>query len=283
MRPDLVLVLVLVLGAPAFASNDVFNAQNFAPPTDPFGYASVEGARTLEPLRFFAGGYYDFADRPLVVNGFTVERDFQTFDVVGSIGLAKVGLVGLQAGAHVPLTIHDHDGPHGDLRTELKASFFDRDADFFALSARSWIEWPTGPKRDGFVSNSRKYAAGVEGTLEGNAGFIRGAISLGWEWLDGRFEGGGFIVDDQLRLGFAIALAPLRDLAGLESAEIAFEVTHWTLSGRPWDNEETSPVEFMTVARYHKGFFAEIGAGAGLNDGFGAPELRFVAALGHSF
>jgi hypothetical protein len=275
---------------------DEFSAQNFRPPVDPWGYVTVEGAKTLAPGQPFGAAYYDWSHRPLVV-GSTLEaiREQQWFDLVGGYGITSLGKTGgLEAGLDLPIAAHEVDfvegrrresGGLGDLRTDLKASFGDRDDDFFGLETRGYVNWPTGRHDLHFMSNDGAFTIGGEVGVEGKIDWVRGAITLGWEWIDSKFDAPalGVRVDDRFHVGFALAVAPLRDIAGFESLETVFELTHWTLSDRPWDHEASSPIEVGGAVRYNGKFFALAGLSGTLNQGAGAPDARLVLALGYAF
>ena len=276
---------------------DEFSAQNFRPPIDPWGYVTVEGAKTLAPDQKFAALYYDWARRPLIFDDGTTRiekvRDVHWLDLAGGYGITSIGKTGgLEAGLDLPIAAQDvwidgagdsHDSAGlGDLRTDLKLSLGDRDDDFFACAFRAYASWPTGRHGMRFMSNDA-FTLGGEVAVEGKIDFVRAGLNLGWEWIDSKFDGFGARVDDRFHAGFALAIAPLRDISGFETLELVFEATHWTLSDRPWDHEIHSPVEVGGALRYNGRFFGLLGASAGVNRGVGAPDARVDVALGYSF
>ncbi|HVY62201.1 MAG TPA: hypothetical protein VHF22_11145, partial [Planctomycetota bacterium] len=265
-------------------------------PIDPWGYVTVSGAKTLAPGQPFGAAYYDWSHRPLVADSTgEIVREQQWLDLVGAYGITSLGKTGgLEAGLDLPVEAHEVDfatgdrresGGLGDLRTDLKASFGDRDDDFFGLETRGYVSWPTGRHSLHFMSNDGAFTIGGEVGAEAKAGFIRGGITAGFEWIDSKFDlpGTPFRVDDRFRFGLAIGLAPLHDIAGFETLEAVFELTHWTLADRPWDHEATAPVEVGGALRYNGKFFALAGASGTLNQGIGAPDARIVLAVGYAF
>jgi hypothetical protein len=135
------------------------------------------------------------------------------------------------------------------------------------------------------MSNDGAFTIGAEVGVEGKIDWVRGGLVLGWEWIDSKFvlPGTDVRVDDRFHIGAAIAVAPLRDIAGFETLEMVFEATHWTLSDRPWDHEASSPVEVGGALRYNGKFFALAGVSGTLNQGVGAPDARLVLSLGYAF
>jgi hypothetical protein len=82
---------------------------------------------------------------------------------------------------------------------------------------------------------------------------------------------------------FGLAIAPLSDIRGWEALEAVFEARTSFRVGNPWKSEEESPVEVDGAVRWSATFYAEVGAGAGLNRGAGAPDARVFAAVGTTF
>ncbi len=295
---------LVIAGAPARAL-DEFDASGFSLATDPFGYLQGGGAHALEPWQVHAALGYGFAHRPLSFDGdsvgttgdLEVVRDIHVATAALGVGLLRLPRGGISVGLSLPLVVDwtglerpgGAYGPGttsasglGDLRAEGKACLLDRDVDALGVAARAWTCVPTGA-RDLFTSAGGAFRLGAEATVEKKIDFFRAGLSLGWEWLDGRFRGPSGTVDDRLTLTASLAITPLRDIAGWEGVEVCFEARHWTPSARPWASEDLSPLEAMGGLRYSGTFFGLVAAGGRLNQGLGAPDARFEAAVGVTF
>jgi len=293
-----------VTAAPARAL-DEFDASGFSLPTDPFGYVQGRGAHALEPWQMHAALGYGYAHRPLSFDGdavgaprdLTVVRDLHVATIALGVGLVRLPRGGVSVGLALPYVVDwegldrpggaygpgtTHASGLGDLRLEAKACLLDPDVDDLGLAARAWTCVPTGAD-DLFTSAGGAFRAGAEAIVEKKIDWFRAGLSLGWEWLDGRFRGPSGTVDDRLSLTASLAIAPLRDIAGWEGLELCFEARHWTPSARPWASEDLSPLEALGGVRYSGTIFGLIAAGGRWNDGLGAPDARLEAALGVTF
>ncbi len=292
----LVLVLVLVLESPALAQDEGFDAMNFHPATDPYGYAMVNGARSLHMWQFHVAAIVNYSNDPLSFKGDAVPargsdvvRELTALDVVASLGLVKFGNGGLSVGVDLPIVLANnglridnrdlgtHDTGLGDLRTELKATFLDREDDAVGVAARGFLTWPLGREED-FTSDGH-VSGGLTAIVEKKIAIVRFGIEVGWQWIDGDAEDvGGVTIDDKLLVGAAIAVEPI------EKVSIFAELNHWTRIDNPYDQSETSPLELGGGVKYGgKSLFALAGASAGLNDGVGAPDFRLYGGLGFTF
>src|SRR5207237_958507 len=98
-----VLAAVAAAATPASAKDEGFSTVNFRPATDPFGYASVNGARSLDMFQLHAAGWLNWAKNPLqtpdgavTTNGKDILKEVTTVDIVAGLGLLKFGDGGLQ-------------------------------------------------------------------------------------------------------------------------------------------------------------------------------------------
>src|SRR5688572_3623197 len=107
--PLLSMVLALSLVQPVFAQVDEgFNAQNFQPPTDSFGYITMNGARHLRQGHPFFAAYVDWANNPLDLRDI---REGYIDEMTFGHGVVSIGVVnfldngGISLGAVVPYAI----------------------------------------------------------------------------------------------------------------------------------------------------------------------------------
>ena len=288
MRPVLRALLTFsVLGAAAPALGRGFDTRGFDPPSDPWGYVAASGAKALAPLQAHAGAIFDYADAPLRVEEHEAIESLDELDLAAAVGLFQAGAARTEVGFFLPIVLRERghedleESGAGDLRTDVKVAFLDRDDDALGLSLRGGVRWPTGRGVD--LASNERFAAGLEGSVERRIGFLRFGADLGYEWLDGERTIGPIHYDDRLLMALGLAIAPLSDIRGWDPLELVFEVRHSMRVADPYDREEEAPVEVGGAIRWTGTLVALVGAGAGLNDGAGAPDARFYCMLGFTF
>jgi hypothetical protein len=290
------------------ANGDGFNAQNFKPALDPYGYVQTEGARSLQMFQPFVGLYFNWAHNPLKLSaarpggfGNDVIRDLSQFNLVAALGLLNIGKHGgVELAVDVPYVVDENgigpsdaivfgadgkptglrDAGFGSLRTALKVTFLDREDDAIGISGIADLEWPTGKNED-YLANSNQVSPRFWLVLEKKFGPIRFGVNVGYEWIYSHIEVGGVNVDDKIWLRAGLAIEPF-DMKNLPLS-IVIEGTHWFRAGHPWDIEAEAPIEVGGAIKYSGTLFALVGAYAGLNEGVGSPDERVVAALGVAF
>ena len=126
-------------------------------------------------------------------------------------------------------------------------------------------------------SNNDKpsYLASV--ILEKKFGAFRIGGEAGYQFIESQFSGGGVQIDDKLHLGVGAGFEVVENL------EVVAEIFHWTRIEQPWHQEAESPFEGGVAVKYTGFIFAMLGANAGLNNGLGAPDYRFVLEVGITF
>jgi len=275
---------------------DGFNTQNYRVPTDPNGYITMNGARTLKKLQPHISVGFNWAHNPLtfVQSSRDLIKDITYLDLAAGLGLIEIGDAGgIEVGVYVPLTVDLHgnrlenmnrrlpDGGFGDIQANVKATLFDREEDLIGLFGRMYIEFPSG-NEDDFTSNKDKYTLGWQVGVEKQLGkLLRVGVELGYEWVDGNIQVGGVTIDDKFRLngGAMLNVGEALDL-GFEDLWVVFEVQSY---GRPqnlYDRARESPVELGGGLKYTGTIYAQVGATAGVNRGVGAPDVRIYFSLG---
>lgn len=291
------LVVGGALGAPEAKAHldEGFDAQNFKIALDPYAYMTVNGARSLLPLQFHVLAEINYAKNPLKftsdsgVSDKDILKEIAVVDLGASMGLLKFGEHGgLQVGASIPLYLYRHgvDIFHGqghvnktdfgDLRTQLKATFMDREEDLVGVAARLEAIWPTGDGKE-FTSNNDKPSYLGSVIVEKKFGAFRIGAEAGYQFIESQFGGGGLQIDDKLHIGVGAGFEVMENL------EVVAEVFHWTRIENPWDHEVESPVEGGIAVKYTGTIFGMAGVNAGLNNGLGAPDFRFVLEIGFTF
>ncbi|GIW72035.1 MAG: hypothetical protein KatS3mg102_1577 [Planctomycetota bacterium] len=292
MRTRVVIGAVLgaALCAPAaFAVDKGFNANNFYPTVDPFGYVTVAGARSLRTGKLHAKAVFNWANDPLEFPGGKLIDDWTFVHLIAGFGLLEIGNGGLSLGVDVPLVL-DNDGNElfsgeridefeiSDVRAEAKLVLMDREDDAIGIFARGFIEFPAGSVRE-FVSTLQdRPTVNLFAGLEKQLGPLRLGIEVGWTWIEGKIELPGVTIDDKLHLRAGVGLTPFpNDLADLE---IVFEVHHWARLSNLYEEEFESPVELGGGIKYTGFIDLMVGGSTGVDRGVGAPDGRFFFSLG---
>jgi hypothetical protein len=286
-------VITLAAGAARGATVGV-DAIGFDAPIDPFAYITVQGAKALDPGGFHLAGYGIWNHRPFrLAGGVEGIEDAYIYNLVAGVGIVSIGKrAGLEAGLSLPLVLAErgfdldrgepiHDEGVGDLRADVKLAVLDRDDDVVGLAFRAWGRFPTG-HTTAFASNDA-VQVGVDAELEYHAGFFRTGLNLGYQWLDGTASTADVTIDDSVRLGYGLGIAPLSDIRGWEPLEVVFELTHSFRASRPYARQEESPLMVGGALRWAGTLFALVGGSAALTRGAGAPDAQLVAALGVTF
>jgi len=308
----------LLLGSAAARAqvDEGFNAQNFQPPIDPFGYVVTNGARSLDPGQVFIAAYADVAEHPLdlrdIREGVIDEMTF--VHGVLSVGLLRIGEKGgLSAGIVVPYAaemdgygrdpdagdpasvtpprVELPDGRLADIRGELKLVMLDR-SEVMGVALRGFGIAPTGEDKY-FLSNDEHFGGGGGMILEKEFSWLRLGVEADYEWIQGRtvisqvrfVEEGDpepklLTVDDKLHLraGAAVQLF-------FEDLWLVADAHHWARATNLYNARRESPIEVGGALRFDRRFLVVVGASTGmLNEGaVGAPDWRFFGSVGITF
>ncbi len=326
MRPIPLFSLVAVLSIvqPVLAQVDEgFNAQNFQPPTDSFGYVTMNGARHLRAGHPFFGAYIDWSNNPLDLRDI---REGYIDDMTFVHGVASIGIVnfldngGISLGAVVPYALQMDgfgrdpgttdpafvtppavelpDGRIGDIRAETKITFLDREKDPLGIAIRGWGTAPTGEDKY-FLSNDEHFGGGGGLILEKDFGGFRIGAQVDYEWIEGdvvisevRFVDPGFggVLQgtEQKRLKIDDKLHMKVGAAKqifIDDLWLVFEATHWTRATNLYNTPREAPAELGAAIRFDRHVLILVGGSIGVPDnrGVGAPDARAFASLGYKF
>jgi hypothetical protein len=297
------------------------DAQLFEPPADPFGYVTVDGARTLDgsallhlghallgptippgesPIALYGAAYFHHAITPQQVATRPDRPSREVLDDVSEVDLVLgLGLLRrVQLGVVLPIVVwrdgKDIDDPTSDLRvsgigslrTEVKVEVVERgEDDLVGFAVSAFAKWPTGRERDLSSDDERPTLGGVAILELQVSRSLRLGLNLGYEYLSGDIDFLGVTVDDKLHHGLGIALdvGRLLDIEAVRGIEVVAEVHGWTRIEHPFGREDESPLEVGGAARYGgPTLFVLAGGSAGLSEGVGSPEGRVFAAIGAS-
>jgi outer membrane protein OmpA-like peptidoglycan-associated protein len=302
--------LACLMATNAFAQNDRFSTEQFAPQPSQFtNFFTVASPQVLEAWRFEMSLMAVYADDPLVVrlpDGTRLEGgDIIANQLVGNV-MASVGLGGIiDIGVVLPVfLIQEGDNPVvadvtdpvdnnvgiGDLRIVPKINLVNQDTyddpGGFQLGILADISVPTGDEdnfQGGGFSAEPRLAIGY-----GVSDWFDAAINVGYLIRDeGRFQNIEAKSHLTLGAGLDFGVGPDRGLRKLVHfvpevyAEIHFNVDE-NLDTDDF-NEET-PVELIGGVKIFpvEDFLIEAGAGMGLVEGYGTPDWRVFAGIGYS-
>lgn len=285
-------VLFLAASQALAVETTSINAQAFMPPVDPYGYITLNGARSLKGFaHMHAALYFNWAHDPFEIEDLgagvpdiKVIENVSMVDLNVGLGILAFGNGGLEVGFDLPMAVNIDDGrftalddtAFGDLRTDVKLTLLDREEDVLGVAFRGSVTWPTGDDGN-FLSNGDNVNWIVTAIVEKKAGIVRLGVEVGFEKFRYSFNPGIFQIDDKVHLGAGLGIELVKDL------ELVAEIQHTTRWENPWDHEVESPIEFGGAIRYSATPFFLAGASGGLNDGVGAPDSRFFFALGVTF
>lgn len=302
-RAVLTVALLATLGGRGASASDGFDAQNWKPALDPYGYVTVEGTRSLSALDPHLAVYFDWARNPLKLKtprptggGTEVIKDLSMVDFVAAIGLLDFrSHGGLELSLDVPFAVNENgkrievapgetvpatlpETSWGDVRTAAKFSFLDRKDNLIGLAVRGEVQWPTGDSTT-YLSNDRKVTWNVGVALKKEISILRIGVTAAYEDFPGVIHVQGATISEKLKLGGGIALKPF-DSIPLEAVGEAFSTVR---IGDPWKSQVESPIEVGGAIKYSGKFFALAGANGACNQGIGAAELRIYCAIGFTY
>ena len=281
-----VVLAVAVAGALPVAAMAA-SARRYAPLPGGSGLLGVHEARPLPHLGLVAGLALDYAADELVgetaagpsarLIGHRVTSElgvglglFERVDILLSLPLYV-----LVSRIDVPGQPDERASGLGDLRVAPRVAIVRADGPGFGLGLVAEATFPTG-RGDHFLSDGGVTVA-PRVTLEWRfAGGTVIAANLGYRWREAAVVG-DLTVDDAVLLGVGGEVpwggAGLSVLAALDAAVGVGE-----RGGEP-----TSPVSFHAGLRWRGpgGLAVTLGGGAGLDGGYGAPDVRVLLALAY--
>jgi outer membrane protein OmpA-like peptidoglycan-associated protein len=291
----------------AWAQDAAFDIERFRPAVDPYGYASVESAQTLNHLQLGVGMWGNFADDPLILTidgvryfGDGTNKDDGVIDIRSTVdfqfGLGLSSYFSLNVDMPVVLWQEGNDifaigGPDeyrnlqsygpGDLRIAPKISFLDSTKNLVGIAIQAQVGIPTGWDTD-FIA-ARQLSVMPMGIIEFADGSVslreyrfRAAINVGG-WLRPAYQVGELSLGSELIYRVGISGLPTEVLelgaelyggtAGPSTSQQPLEMVSWF---------RLIPLDWVTVTA---------GGGVGALPGVGAPDYRLFlgATIAPSF
>ncbi len=265
----------------------------------PYALWGVHTARGLGHLGIFAGLLNNYANDLLVIRGANgyISRPIQhrmTSDIALALGLFRWIEVGVslpifwrQIRSNFPLgqNVVQGDTNIGDLRLSSKVMLMHNDKfKGFGLSVVLDLSLPTGGDKMLMRSSTATFTPRLILDYRHSSGFVV-ALNAGYRFR-GRAQLLDLVVADELRfaLGMEVPLF-FREVSVVGELETAIGVGQLTgESKRPLSAD--SPTELRLGIRWRhapSGLMLGLGAGVGLSQGYGAPDLRILFSLGWSF
>jgi len=270
-----------------------FDIQRFKPAKDSRGFFMTGQSAVLSHLDFNANAYMNFARNPLelsipgdgaridgVVDGIT------TMDLSVALGLFNV----LSIAVGMPITMNQdrtglilpEDGSNSgfnDIGIDAKFKLLDRQEEFVGVAVLASLTLPTG--------NAKRLFGAGSVTAEGNViadfqptGDLVIATNLGYRYRNEVVEFGRVVVDDELTAKIGAGYR-LDRFEALRKWEVIAEAFGSTVVKKAFKKERSSPIEVLAGMRRYtdEGFTFNVGVGAGLTRGIGAPDYRALMGL----
>jgi len=276
--------------APAYANPrpDGMDIKLFRPGPGASDYLHLSGGFLLPPIGLSVNAIYDAANAPLVEtrNGFDPTRAIVSQQSHLNVGAALSLTKWFEVGLSLPIAISQGAGAAfadaapgratpgfalGDLRLIPKAVLYN-DSNTFALAIGAELVLPTGSSFSGYGA----LAGGPQLIIDFQpAYYVRLTMNAGARFReDTTFSdlrmGNAFTWGAGLQLNFRVA-DQLFSILGSLAGEIPFS----------YNNKDNNPFEFLAGLGWrgveNLNIFAAMGAG--LNRGYGAPDVRMVAGV----
>ncbi|QQR80694.1 MAG: OmpA family protein [Deltaproteobacteria bacterium] len=280
------------------ARNPSGSANLFAPATDASPYLTVYGSQTIQPWRYHTGLYLDYSRNPLQVGIGGVSHQVVIKDIIygnlfGTLGLTDWMHVSLNVPVaffenyYAPTSSIPGDGiaqgtnqkvlKMGDVRLESKIRLLDIDRHNFGISILPFVYAPTGSGN--YFTGNNRFSGGAQLVMDVNiADRASVALNLGYQ-MKKKATIVGTDRDDSLLYGLGA------NLKALDWMHIMAEVYGNTNTGNMFKRTAESPLEADGGVRFFpskpEGLAITVGGGAGLNFGYGAPDIRGIVGLSY--
>jgi hypothetical protein len=288
--------VLLALAFPCFAGDtgiDGFNALFFRPNVDGEGILNVDTANTLYPGVAYAGGYFQYARRPVsfsdpALGGLTTDlvENQVLMDVVMGVGLfdfldfgldVPIALMqnGTNCGNATCTAVSSYSGAGvGDMRFVFKLRLLEDKKGSVGVALASDIGIPTGNKRLFTGGNNASYEQRL--IVSKRFKHVEVAANVGYRVVD-RVDAIGITYDDMLTFG-----------AGVKGYLPHHLYAYGTIAGNAYltnSSSATTPVEFMGgIGHEWKNHVScDVGGGARINDGVTAADYRVMGNCGIKF
>ncbi len=297
MKKKIALIILAVLGVSSTAL--ALDTDLFRPIGDNKGTFRIDGSRTLKPYEVSLGVFGSYMHDPLVVSGFAVapatraivERQF-TLTFVGDVGLHDRISLGFQvpvmATKHADfatITTYNNYWSMGDIEFHGKFRILKLEDFPVGLSIVPFVQIQTGKPQNFSGDQSVDYGALL--ALDRDLGRFYIGANLGFKghYRQDNIALAGTTTSLQVANEFTYGLGGRFDIIK-ERLQFVTDIAGSTVIKDFFEYQRSSPIEFLGGFR---AFFMDrliglhVGAGTGLDDGYGAPQYRVFGGLTAQF
>jgi len=266
---------------------DPTNIILFAPTTGGYGFLSREYADVGRHFEPHAGLWLSYTHRPLIAVVGNAERidivsKQLTLDLVASIAFFKrfeigfgLPIVPLQSGDGLkntpdfaPFAVHPLS--MGDMRLTLKVALLR--VKFFKLAVQGLLTLPTGDQRN---FTGERMVTGLP-RLVSQFTFLDNRLVFSFDAgvkFRPKSQIGNINFTHELVLGTSLAYEVIK-------SRLQLGIELFSHSGFRFKTQQESPVVALAAAKVRAGQFVfSLGAGAGLTQGYGAPQFQIVGGV----
>ncbi|GEM_PF-1635876 len=279
-------IFILPFSLSSFALTSSMDVSGFRATTDPSDYFSVYSSQTQLKKGWYAGFWFDWTSEPYEV-GIGSNRirgivdNVAIGDFLGSYALKDWITVGMDIpfvfyeGFLNPTTlVSETEGGLGDIGVNGKFRIMDPDRYIIGLSAIPFITFPTSNLASEYLGNGN-FTGGFKMAVDGrpHERVILG-LNLGFRFRDPFTTIGGQDIGQQMMIGLGVNTKIVDRLAFIGEFNTTTVLSHLF-------HGQTTPVELTGGLRYDflNGLHANVGAGAGVNNGIGDPTVRVLAGM----
>lgn len=293
---------VLLCVSSAFAGGDTDNkgtqSHFYQPPTDPYGFQSIDSAEVLNPLSMHFGLFYDYSKNPVETG---TSGDVRVDDVIGDLavlnGVFGIGLpFGLEAGIVVPFVLEQNgfeiDEPGKrldstgflDLRIDVKWQAFVSENRKWSLALKGFLTLPTG-RQSQFRGDDGEYTVAGLAIGEYRSGRFRALMSVGYQWIEEEADLGGVRFDDRILLRGGMEYAIFQYRKRTDAGRDAYRDRRLARQRRRNNGEEKKDDEWSKYEEVRRGYMKiyEVAIQVSLDSSFRAShpseELTFPTEL----
>lgn len=280
------LAVCLAAAIPAAAGDLVPKAQRFHPTSDGFGTLTLDSDQPLGKGNWAFVSTLNVSKRPLNqgdINNLRVQtervHDLATLDFAAAYGFCNDLQIGIDVPFNMLLSGRNARGDEGsnnnigDVRVNGKWRFLSRPT--YGLAFVPYVIFPSG--NDEFLLSEGKFSVG--GKLAGHLTYspkLTLLANLGVQQV-GNPATQNYSTWIQYGVGADYKLSKKESLVA--------EINGETIGEKPYDHTVVSPFEFLAAYRkeWTPGWTYQVGGGAGLSKGMGAPQWRAIVGVAYLF
>lgn len=268
LRTSCFLLVFLSLSVALGDTDDKGTQSHFyQPPTDPYGFQSIDSAEVLNPLSMHFGLFYDYSKNPVETG---TSGDVRVDDVVGDLAVLNavfgIGLpFGLEAGIVVPFVLEQNgfeiDEPGKrldstgflDLRVDLKWQAFVSEDRKWSVALKGFLTIPSG-RQSQFRGEDGEFTAAGLAIGEYRSGRFRALLSVGYQWIEEDAKVGGVRFDDRVLLRGGLEYAIFQYRKRTKAGRDAYRDRREARARRRQAGEEQKDDEWSRYEEIRRGY-----------------------------